>query len=314
MAPPAAALATRRVRPDCLQRRNDFTPPPHLDQRHVAHERLSSAIGGGPEINIFRPLPDECREVLQVDFPHLECPLQMDQEVQMVPRRIRNRLLAALSPTDLTELSNELQPANLAKSQILYEVGEPFDFIYFIEEGFASMLATMKNGTSSEVGMIGPEGLIGAPALLGGRVSAQRVIMQLPGTALRISAAACKLAFYENRSVRAVLLRFIEDLLNLSSRTAGCNRLHLVEQHSARWLLMASDRLGADVLPLTQEVIAATLGVRRSGISEAAGGLQRSGLIRYRRGEITIIDRAGLKKTACECYRLDRQRVEQGGT
>jgi len=223
-----------------------------------------------------------------------------------LPRRIRNRLLTALTPTEVTELSDELQPANLAKRQILYEVGEAFDFIYFIEEGFVSVPTTMENGTGSEVGMIGAEGLIGASALLGGRVSAQQVIMQLPGTALRISAAACK--FDQNHGVRAVVLRFIEDLLNLSSQTAGCNRLHSVEQRSARWLLMASDRLGADVLPLTQEAIAAMLGVRRSGVSEAARELQRSGLIRYRRGEITIIDRGGLEKTTCECYRLDRQR------
>jgi CRP-like cAMP-binding protein len=226
----------------------------------------------------------------------------------VLPRRTKNRLLAALSPTDFARISNDLQPVNLAKRQILYEVGEAFDFIYFIEEGFASVLTTMENGTGSEVGMIGPEGLIGASALLGGRVSAQQVIMQLPGTALRIGVDACKHAFDENRGVRAVVLRFIEDLFNFSSQTAACNRLHSVEQRSARWLLMASDRLGVDVLPLTQEAIAAMLGVRRSGVNEAAGELQRSGLIRYRRGEITIIDRAGLQKTACECYRLDRQR------
>jgi CRP-like cAMP-binding protein len=228
-----------------------------------------------------------------------------------LPRRTKNRLLAALSPTDFAQLSHELQPVELTKRRILYEVGEAFDFVYFIEDGFASVLTTMEDGTSSEVGMIGPEGLVGAPALLGGRVSAQQVVMQLPGTALRISAAACRTAFEENRGVRAVLLRFIEDLLNLSSQTAGCNRLHSVERRSARWLLMASDRLGDNVLPLTQEYIAAMLGVRRSGVSEAAGELQRSGLIRYRRGEITIIDRAGLEKTACECYGLDKQRLQR---
>jgi CRP-like cAMP-binding protein len=107
------------------------------------------------------------------------------------------------------------------------------------------------------------------------------------------------------------MLRFTEDLLNLSSQTAGCNRLHSVEQRSARWLLMASDRAGSNVLPLTQEFLAAMLGVRRSGVSEAASELQRSGLIRYRRGEITIIDHAGLEATACECYSLDKQRAER---
>jgi CRP-like cAMP-binding protein len=229
----------------------------------------------------------------------------------VLPRRTKNRLLAALSPTDFARISNDLQPVNLAKRQILYEVGEAFDFIYFIEDGFASVLTTMVDGTSSEVGMVGPEGLIGVSALLGGRSSAQQVVMQVAGTALRMTAAVCKAAFDGNPGIRVVLLRFIEDLLNLSSQTAGCNRLHSVERRSARWLLMASDRLGDDVLPLTQEFIAAMLGVRRSGVSEAAGELQRSGLIRYRRGEIRIIDRAGLEKTACECYGLDRQRLRR---
>jgi CRP-like cAMP-binding protein len=229
----------------------------------------------------------------------------------ILPRRTRNRLLAAFSPTDFAQLSNEFQSVSLAKRQILYEVGDALEFIYFIEEGFASVLTTMEDGTSSEVGMVGPEGLIGASVLLGGLVSAQQVVMQLPGTALRITAAACKAAFDGNTRIRTVLLRFIEDLLNLSSQTAGCNRLHSLEQRSARWLLMASDRIGSEMLPLTQEFIAAMLGVRRSGVSEAAGELQRAGLIRSRRGEITIIDRIGLEKTACECYGLDKQRLQR---
>jgi CRP-like cAMP-binding protein len=229
----------------------------------------------------------------------------------VLPRKPKNRLLAALNPSDFAQLSGELQPVTLARRQILYDVGGAFDFVYFIEEGFASVLTTMENGASSEVGMIGPEGLVGAPALLGGGTSAQQVLMQLPGTALRVSAAACKAAFDESPGIRAVLLRFIEDLLNLASQTAGCNRLHSIEQRSSRWLLMASDRLGAEVLPLTHEFIAAMLGVRRSGVSEAAGELQRSGLIRCRRGEIMIVDPAGLRKTACECYDLDKQRLQR---
>jgi len=226
-------------------------------------------------------------------------------------QQIKNRLLADLSPEDLAQLIEHLEPVPLPKKQILYEVGAPLDHIYFIEEGLASVLTTMEDGASSEVGMVGPEGLIGVSALLGGNTSAQHVVMQLPGRGHHIPASRCKTVFDQSPRVRAVLLRFIEDLLNLSSQTAGCNRLHSVEQRSARWLLMASDRVGSDVLPLTQEFLAAMLGVRRSGVSEAASELQRSGLIRYRRGEITIIDRASLEKTACECYRLDKQRVER---
>jgi CRP-like cAMP-binding protein len=228
-----------------------------------------------------------------------------------LPQRIRNRVLSSLSSADLAELSNDLQPVNLAKYQIIYEVGSALDHVYFIEEGVASVLTIMEDGGSSEVGMVGPEGAIGLSALLGGRASAQQVIMHVAGSALRMTAPACKAVFENNSRIRAALLRFIEDLLHLSAQTAGCNRLHSIEQRSARWLLMASDRSGSNMLPLTQEFLAAMLGVRRSGVSEVMSELQRSGFVRYRRGEITIIDRAGLEKTACECYRLDKQRIER---
>lgn len=224
---------------------------------------------------------------------------------------IKNRLLAGLPPEDLAQLIEHLEPVALPKKQVLYEVGAPLDHVYFIEEGLASVLTTMEDGGSSEVGMVGPEGLVGASALLGGSVSAQYVVMQLPGRGHHIAARHCKSIFDDSPRVRQVVLRFIEDLLNLSSQTAGCNRLHSVEQRSARWLLMASDRIRSNVLPLTQEFLAAMLGVRRSGVSEAASELQRSGLIHYRRGQITIIDRAGLEDTACECYQLDKRRVER---
>jgi CRP-like cAMP-binding protein len=224
---------------------------------------------------------------------------------------IKNRLLVGLPPEDLAQLIEHLEPVALPKKQVLYEVGAPLDHIYFIEEGLASVLTMMEDGASSEVGMVGPEGLVGVSALLGGRSSAQHVVMQLPGRGSRIAANLCKTVFDQSPRVRAVVLRFIEDLLNLSSQTAGCNRLHSVERRSARWLLMASDRVGSNVLPLTQEFLAAMLGVRRSGVSEAASELQRAGLIRYRRGEITILDRARLEAVACECYGLDKQRVER---
>lgn len=226
------------------------------------------------------------------------------------PQRSGNRLLAALSADDFAQLAGDLQPIVLGKYQVVYEVGARLDYIHFVDSGLASVVTIMEDGASSAVGMIGPEGLIGASALLGGEVSAQHVVMQVAGDARRISVPACRAVFDNNPRVRAVLLRFIEQLLNLSAQIAGCQRLHSVEQRTARWLLMASDRIGLSTLPLTQEFIAAMLGVRRSGVSEAASELQRRGLIRYRRGDITIIDRAGLGKSACECYALDRQRVE----
>lgn len=227
--------------------------------------------------------------------------------------RIRNRLLASLSSADFAELSQDLQAVSLTKYQVVYEVGSLLDYVYFIEEGLASVLAIMEDGASAEVGMVGPEGVIGLPVLLGSRISAQQVTVQLAGSALRITAAACKAMFENNPRIRTALLRFIGDFLNLSAQIAGCNRLHSVGQRSARWLLMASDRIGSNVLQTTQECLATVLGVRRSGISEAAGELQRSGLIRYRRGQITLVDHAGLETAACECYGLDRLRVECAG-
>jgi CRP-like cAMP-binding protein len=224
---------------------------------------------------------------------------------------IKNRLLTGLPAQDREQLIDHLEPVTLPAKQILYEVGAPLKHIYFIDEGLASVLTMMEDGASSEVGMVGPEGLVGISALLGGTTSAQHVVMQLPGRGHHITVDHCRKVFDKSPRMRAVVLRFIEDLLNLSSQTAGCNRLHSVEQRSARWLLMASDRIESNVLPLTQEFLAAMLGVRRSGVSEAAAELQRSGLIRYRRAEITIVDRVGLEKTACECYALDKQRIDR---
>lgn len=159
--------------------------------------------------------------------------------------------------------------------------------------------------------MIGMEGMVGVPVLLGDETSAQRVIVQVPGTALRMKAAPCKAAFDESAAVRRVLLRFAAARLNFSAQTAACNRVHSIKQRCARWLLMSSDRVQSDVMPMTHEFLSSMLGVRRTGVTTIAGELQRSGLIRYQRGQVTIIDHAGLEAAACECYRIDHARFEQ---
>jgi CRP-like cAMP-binding protein len=230
-----------------------------------------------------------------------------------MPRTIhpafKNNLLAALSQGDLDRLSSDLCPVSLSLRQILYETGGPLEHVYFIEEGVASVLTTMANGATIEVGMIGAEGMAGLPALLGGEISAQHVVVQIPGNALRMNAALCKTAFEHSATIRATLLRFTEAILNLSAQTAACNRLHAIDQRCARWLLMAFDRTQSDVMPMTQEFLSSMLGVRRAGVTEAAGELQRSGLIRYQHGRITLIDREGLEASACECYRIDHERL-----
>ena len=206
---------------------------------------------------------------------------------------------------------SNLQPVSFLIGNVIYEVGAPLEDVYFIEQGVASVLTYLTNGSMIEVGMIGREGMVGVPVLLGDEISVQRVIVQVPGTALRMKAAPCKTAFDESAAVRSVLLRFTAAILNMSAQTAACNRAHSMKQRCARWLLMSSDRIQSDVMPMTHEFLSSMLGVRRTGVTAIAGELQRSELIRYQRGQVTIVDRAGLEAAACECYRVDRARFEQ---
>jgi CRP-like cAMP-binding protein len=221
----------------------------------------------------------------------------------------KNRLLVAIPQEDLERFFSDLHPVSLSLRQVLHEVGAPLEDVYFIEQGVASVLTNMADGSTIEVGMIGMEGMVGVPALLGGKTSVQKVIVQIPGTALRMNAALCKAAFDQSEAVRRVVLRFTEAVLNLSAQTAACNRLHTIEQRCARWMLMAVDRVQSDEIPLTHEFLSSMLGVRRAGVTNTAGELQSSGLIRYHRGLLTIVDRDGLEMTACECYRIDHDRL-----
>jgi CRP-like cAMP-binding protein len=223
----------------------------------------------------------------------------------------KNLLLAAFPQEDLQRYFSKLHPVTLSLRQVLYEAGTPLEYVYFIEQGVASILTKMADGSTIEVGMIGMEGMVGVTILLGGDVSAQQVIVQVPGTALRMSAALCKVAFDRSESVRRVALRFVEAILNLTAQTAACNRLHSIEQRCARWLLMAMDRVQSERIPLTHEFLASMLGVRRAGVTTTAGELQRSGLIRYHHGQLTIVDRDGLQAIACECHRIDHDRLIQ---
>jgi CRP-like cAMP-binding protein len=221
----------------------------------------------------------------------------------------KNRILAALPQAEFDRFLPDLHPVSLTLRQPLHEVRDPLAWVYFIEEGVASVLTTMTNGSTIEVGMIGREGVVGVAALLGSETSAQHVIVQVPGTALRMSAAKCKAAFEASAAVRAIVLRYTLVLLDLGAQRAACNRLHSIEQRCARWLLMTHDRLDGDVLPMTHEFLASMLGVRRAGVTETVGELHRSGLIRNHRAELAILDREGLEATACECYQVDRERL-----
>ncbi len=216
----------------------------------------------------------------------------------------KNRLLASLPAVDFSRFFSRLEPLDLSLRQTIQDAAARIEHVYFIEEGVTSLLTIMKDGSTIEIGMVGNEGMIGAAALLG-RTTGPNVIVQIPGSALWMPLAQCKRAFDESPGVRTVMLEFAGALLRLSSQTAACNRLHSIEQRCARWLLMAHDRVRTDRMAMTHEFLASMLGVRRAGVTTTAQELQRSGLISYRQGELTIRDREGLEALACECFGLD---------
>src|SRR5437588_6906259 len=167
----------------------------------------------------------------------------------------KNRILAAVPQADFDRYFAGLQPVSLPLKHILYQVGAPLDSIYFIEQGVASVLTNMASGATIEVGMIGSEGIVGAAALMGSEVSAQQIVVQVPGAALKMPAARCREAFDHSPAFRAAVLRYIAVLLDLGAQTAACNRLHNIEQRCARWFLMALDRMHGDVFPMTHEFL-----------------------------------------------------------
>ena len=219
----------------------------------------------------------------------------------------RNRLLAALPPEALAALWPQLEPVELALRQVLHEPGKPITSIYFPETGWASMLAYMEDGDAAEVGLIGHEGFIGIPVLLGGDNDDLEAMVQCQGTALRMDTAAFREALERIPALRTLLLRYALAHHGQVARTAACNGRHHIDQRLARWLLMAHDRVEGDEYPITHEFLSMMLGVRRAGITVAAGALSKAGLIRYERGRIQVTDRPGLESASCECYGVVRR-------
>jgi CRP-like cAMP-binding protein len=222
----------------------------------------------------------------------------------------RNRILSALPLEDRERLRPHLQPVPLLQRQVLYEAAAAIEHVYFIEEGVASVLTTMADGDAVEVRMMGREGMIGLPYLLGAEMLPQEVIVQVPGSALRMGAAAFRAEFERYESIRAPVLRVVSAALAMTSQNAACNRLHSAQQRCARWLLEASSRICSDTMPMTHELLSWLLGVRRAGVTAIAAQFRRSGLIRYQRGQLTIIDRSRLEAMACECYLVDHEQFE----
>jgi CRP-like cAMP-binding protein len=229
-----------------------------------------------------------------------------------VPRTTSiNRLLAAL-PAELYErLRPELELVPLKLGASVYEAGSKLSYVYLPTTAIVSLLYVMKDGASAEIAVVGNEGLVGIALFMGGETTPSRAVVQSAGHAFRLRAQVLKREFEAGGALQHLLLRYTQALITQMAQTAVCNRHHSVEQQLCRWLLLSADRLPTAELKMTQELIANMLGVRREGVNQAAGALQDTGLIRYRRGHITILDRQGLEKRVCECYAVVKREFER---
>jgi len=215
---------------------------------------------------------------------------------------ITNRLLADLPPRDYKRLLTHLQPVPLKLGDVIYESGSRIRYCYFPNDGVVSLLTVVGPKKAAEVGMIGSEGLVGASATVGLNISQLRAVVQGDGSAMRISAAHMQKEFAASTSMHRGLFRFNLSLMGQVSQTAACNRFHKAEMRLARWLLVTRDRLRAESFYLTHEFLSLMIGVRRVGVTNAAGSLAKRNLISYSRGNVRILNSKGLQAASCECY------------
>ncbi len=216
--------------------------------------------------------------------------------------RTGNYLLDALPPESLERLQPHLEPVALVLKARVQRV----EHVYFPVSGLISVVATMKDGATIEIGMIAREGMYSVSAILSEDTPSETTMVQLPGHALQMKALLLRKAMQADAALQRLLLRYTQATLSAAAQSAACNRLHPLEQRCARWLLACHDRTDADTFPMTHELLAMMLGVRRPGITFAAQALQKNGLIAYSHGSLTVVDRSGLEAAACECYRVIR--------
>jgi len=224
---------------------------------------------------------------------------------------VRNRLLRALPPSDYERLKRHLHPVRLEIGQVLCESWEVLPHAWFVTRGIASLISTTTDGNTIEVGMIGNEGVIGLPVVLRGERLPFQVNIQLEGEALRVPLSVLREEFSQTSALHGLFLRYTFALFVQMSQSGVCNHFHTIEERLCRWLLILHDHAQTDTVQVTQELIADMLGVRRSGVTLVAGTLQRAGLISYRRGKITIVNREAIESTACECYRIVKAEFDQ---
>ena len=217
---------------------------------------------------------------------------------------VGNRILAGLPREQFARLVPHLSTVHLERDEVLYITGDQIRYVYFPISGLMSLLATTEAGSTVEVAMVGNEGIIGLPVILKNRIFPYEVTVQTETEAFRIKAEDLQEEFDKCEALHELILRYLNVLIAEIAQSALCHRFHTVEEALGRWLLMAQDRLNTDSLKLTQEIISHALGVPRTGVTMAAGALQRAGLIRYSRGKIMIVDRARLEANSCECFRI----------
>jgi CRP-like cAMP-binding protein len=222
-----------------------------------------------------------------------------------------NRLLAALPAADYSRIAPHLEAVPMLLGDSIYESGSQLNHVYFPATSIVSLLYVMENGASAEIAVVGNEGIVGISLFMGGNTTPSRAIVQSAGGGYRLKAAVLKAEFNRGGPPMQLLLRYTQALITQMCQTAVCNRHHSVEQQLCRWLLLSLDRLSSNELVMTQELIANMLGVRREGVTEAAGNLQRAGLIRYSRGRIAILDRPGIERSVCECYAVVRKESDR---
>jgi CRP-like cAMP-binding protein len=223
----------------------------------------------------------------------------------------QNHLLNALPAEDFERLVPNLKLVQLTLGEVLYESGGRQRRVFFPTDAIVSLLYMLVNGTSAEIAVVGNEGIIGVSIFMGGETTPSRAVVQSAGYAYQLSSRIVKEEFTRGGAMQYRLLRYTQALLTQMAQTAVCNRHHSLDQQLCRWLLLSLDRLNGDELIMTQELIANMLGVRREGVTEAAGNLQTAGLIEYRRGHITVLDRAGLEMRTCECYGVVKREFDR---
>jgi CRP-like cAMP-binding protein len=222
-----------------------------------------------------------------------------------------NSLLAALPDPEWQRWEPLLQPVDMPLGEVLYESGATLTHVYFPTTSIVSLLYVMENGASAEIAVVGNEGVVGVALFMGGESTPSRAVVQSAGLGFRLKAQLMKDEFNRAGPVLHLLLRYTQALITQMAQTAVCNRHHSLDQQLCRWLLLSLDRVRANELAMTQELIANMLGVRREGVTEAALRLQHAGLISYARGHISVLDRPGLEKRTCECYAVVKKEYER---